>query len=168
MRWRILFMQRSLVPVQILGYSPIPVWWKLGVQLQRWRISSYAASNRQLDISYLKNGAQLTKGLPHETGANGPETPNEVKTNWHEERLSKSPKKASSLTDLLRFNFRNIFKRTCRISWASILGSVHLQSNSPGLWDWIYLWLRLWWWLVSWWRPLGILSRQKCQFLWYS
>ena len=72
---------------------------------------------------------------PHETGANGPETPNEVKTNWHEERLSKSPKKASSLTDLLRFNFRNIFKRTCRISWVSISGSIHLQSNSPGLWD---------------------------------
>ena len=108
MRWRMLFMHLSFVPVQILGYSPIPVWWKLGVQLQRWRISSYAASKRQLDISYLKNGAQLTKGLLHETGANGPETPNEVKTNWHKERLSKSPKKASSLTDLLRFNFRNI------------------------------------------------------------
>ena len=64
--------------------------------------------------------------------------------------------------------FEIFFKRTCRISWASISGSVHLQSNSPGLWDWIYLWLRLWWWLVWWWRPLGILSRQKCQFLWYS
>ena len=37
---RIFVMHLSLVPVQILGYSLNPTWWKLGVQLQRTKISS--------------------------------------------------------------------------------------------------------------------------------
>ena len=169
MRWRILFMQRSLVPVQILGYSPIPVWWKLGVQLQRWRISSYAASNRQLDISYLKNGAQLTKGLPlTRLVPMAQKRLMKWKLIGTRKGFLKAQRKPHPWLTCCVSIFEIFLKRTCRISWASISGSVHLQSNSPGLWDWIYLWLRLWWWLVSWWRPLGILSRQKCQFLWYS
>ena len=46
------FMHVSPGPLHISGYSLYASWWNDGVQLHRFKIVSYAASNRQLDISY--------------------------------------------------------------------------------------------------------------------
>ena len=52
----ILFIHVNLGPLHIwiFGYSRRAAWWNDGMQLQSCKICSYAASNRQFDISYRK------------------------------------------------------------------------------------------------------------------